>query len=256
MELPGNFANALAVIRRNAGRFDAGRHNVHPSVAGIHVCRDTSSHFRPVSIIHALFHSSPISCHPQVICLQARPLVGAAIALGSVSSSRSSPTSFDASTFKPAQRRRVVQMESKVDALGALRQEVRRIPESMQPETVDGGYDMQISARLVFLQGQLSGPLTRARRGDAPMSRSLPSVIRPGSIARQGGLAVRRLAEEPPLSDFDIDTGGAVSVMQYERWPHMEAHRRSPVRNLAVLGNLQDRPTPQPPRLSASHRAC
>lgn len=73
----------------------------------------------------------------------------------------------------------------------------------MPLEAVDEGCGVQISPRQVFLQEQPSGPLTRARRGDAPMSRYSPFAIRSDSTLRQSGLAVRPPVARPRLSGFD-----------------------------------------------------
>lgn len=89
-----------------------------------------------------------------------------------VPSSKSSPSSFDASAFDPVQKRHVVGIGLKVDTLDALRSKEHRRFRCSPLGTVDGGYDTQIRAGLVFLQDRLSGPLTRARRGDAPVSLS------------------------------------------------------------------------------------
>jgi hypothetical protein len=82
----------------------------------------------------------------------------------------------------------VVWIGLKVDALDALRLRERLEFRCMPLEIVDGDCGTQISADLVFLQNQPSGPLTRARRENAPVSLSSSLMIGSGVAPRRNVL--------------------------------------------------------------------
>lgn len=129
----------------------------------------------------------------------------------------------------------MVQIGSKVDALDALRLKEHFATKSMLLGTVDGGCGVRIGANLVFLQDQLSHPLTRARLENAPMSSPRWHMIRSGWPSLRSGIAVRPSARKPRLSGFDINLSGHRKRSSQQRisWKSIEVILRTAAQCLA-----------------------
>ena len=74
----------------------------------------------------------------------------------------------------------MVQIGLRVDALDPLQLRDRFASRCMPLGVIDGAFGTQIRADLIFLEDQPVGPLTRARRENAPISWHRKLVIRSG----------------------------------------------------------------------------